>query len=147
MNEEQLIMQKNLRRFLLVAGATITIVAFTGCMNTGGRSTGRVIDDHSINRKVETALDDEQVYKFPAVKVTTYRGVTQLSGFVETEDQKRRAGDIAQHVQGPAEIINNITVRPMSFSNTARTGTGAAGEGTYRETGTNAPIRSNDNIK
>jgi hypothetical protein len=85
------------------------------------------MDDRAISRKVETALEEEQVYKFPAVKVTTYRGITQLSGFVETDEQKRRAGEIARNVMGPAEIINNISVRPGQLTPTGRDTTGASG--------------------
>jgi osmotically-inducible protein OsmY len=45
------------------------------------------------------------------VKVTSYRGTVQLSGFVNTSDQKRRAEDIAEKVQGVKRVENNITVK------------------------------------
>jgi hyperosmotically inducible protein len=105
-----------------------SLFGITGCVNTGGRSAGRYMDDRDINHKVENALEEEQVYKFPAVKVTTYRGITQLSGFVESEEQKRRAGEVAHNVMGPAEIINNISVRTSQLTPTGRdTSTGATG--------------------
>ena len=103
-----------------------SLFVFTGCMNTNGRSAGRYMDDRDISHKVENALEQEQVYKFPAVKVTTYRGSTQLSGFTETEEQKRRAGEVARAVMGPAEVINNISVRAMQLTPTGHE-TGASG--------------------
>jgi hypothetical protein len=121
-------MQRTLKNLTLVAALGASVFAITGCVNTGGRTAGRYMDDRNITRKVETSLEEEQVYKFPAVKVTTYRGVTQLSGFVETEEQKRRAGEIARNVMGPAEIINNISVRPGQLTPTGRdNSTGASG--------------------
>ena len=120
-------MQRTLKNLTLVAALGASLFAVTGCINTGGRTAGRYMDDRAISRKVETALEEEQVYKFPAVKVTTYRGITQLSGFVETEEQKRRAGEISRNVMGPAEIINNISVRPGQLTPTGRDNTGASG--------------------
>ncbi|HTA95740.1 MAG TPA: BON domain-containing protein [Verrucomicrobiae bacterium] len=35
----------------------------------------------------------------------------QLSGFVNTADQKTRAGEIAAHVEGVQNVANNITVK------------------------------------
>src|SRR3954465_3118620 len=120
-------MQRTLKNLKLVAEMAASLFGFTAWVNTGGRSAGRFMDDRDINHKVENALEEEQVYKFPAVKVTTYRGITQLSGFVETEEQKRRAGEISRNVMGPAEIINNISVRPGQLTPTGRDNTGASG--------------------
>jgi hypothetical protein len=99
------------------------------------------MDDRSISKKVETALEEDPVYKYPAVKVTTFRGVSQLSGFVEAEEQKRRATEIVRTVMGPAEIINNIVVRPSHLTPTGRDiNTGTSGTGSSGATGTNSTI-------
>jgi hyperosmotically inducible protein len=45
------------------------------------------------------------------VKVQTFKGVVQLSGFVNSRDQKNRAGDLARKVEGVKEVENNITVK------------------------------------
>ena len=45
------------------------------------------------------------------VEVKTFKGVTQLSGFVNSRDQKSRAADIAKRVEGVKSIENNITVK------------------------------------
>ena len=41
----------------------------------------------------------------------TFKGVVQLSGFVNSRDQKNRAGDLAKKVEGIREVANNITVK------------------------------------
>jgi osmotically-inducible protein OsmY len=43
--------------------------------------------------------------------VETFKGVVQLSGFVNTRDQKDRAGDLARKVKGMTDVENNITVK------------------------------------
>jgi hyperosmotically inducible protein len=94
---------------LATSGAVIGI---TGCAGDRyERSTGQYIDDKSINARVRDALGDNSEYKFSDVNVDTFRGVVQLSGFVDTSAQKSRAGDLAGRVQGVKSVQNNITVK------------------------------------
>ncbi len=85
----------------------------TGCTTEqrGGRSAGEYIDDKTLNSRVRSALDDSAEYKFPDVKVESFRGTVQLSGFVATMAQKNRAGEIAKTVRGVTNVDNKITVR------------------------------------
>jgi hyperosmotically inducible periplasmic protein len=75
------------------------------------RSTGEYVDDKSVTSRVNSALSNNSDYKFEEVNVTTYKGTVQLSGFVNTSDQKTKAGDIAKQVQGVQDVVNNITVK------------------------------------
>jgi hyperosmotically inducible protein len=75
------------------------------------RSTGEYVDDKSLTAHVKDALNDNPEYKFDEVSVSAYKGTLQLSGFVNTSDQKTKAGDIARQVQGVQEVVNNITVK------------------------------------
>ena len=95
------------------------MLALTGCemMNrhteeSSGRTAGRTLDDKTITREVKDQLADEPVYKFNSVDVTTFNGVVQLSGFVDTDQQKHRAGEIAQRVDGVTQVDNNISLKP-----------------------------------
>ena len=84
----------------------------TGC--AGDRytqSTGEHIDDSAQSSRVRGALSDDTQYKYADVKVQTFKGVVQLSGFVNSRDQKNRAGDLARKVEGIKEVQNNITVK------------------------------------
>jgi hyperosmotically inducible protein len=105
----------NLKKILLVGGMTATI-ALTGCEmlnhHSGDRTAGRALDDKTITATVQHDLDREPVYKFNGVDVKTYDGVVQLSGFVDTNEQKDRAADIAQHAQGVTQVVNNISLKP-----------------------------------
>lgn len=92
------------------------VIALTGCEmmnhNSGDRTAGRTLDDKTITATVRHDLDREQVYKFDGVDVKTYDGVVQLSGFVDTNEQKDRAADIAKRAEGVTQVVNNITLKP-----------------------------------
>ena len=75
------------------------------------RSTGQKIDDKDLGGRVKGALDDNTAYKFPDVQVNVYDGRVQLSGFVQTRDQKSKAEDIAKSIAGGATVENKITVK------------------------------------
>lgn len=77
-----------------------------------GRSAGLQMNDSRITSQVKEDLNREQVYKFNSVDVKTYDGVVQLSGFVDSEQQKARAGQLAQSVQGVTRVDNGISVKP-----------------------------------
>jgi len=94
-------------------GAMPLLLGVTGC-TTGSRyeqSTGERIDDHGTSSRVKAALADDSQYKYDGVNVETFKGVVQLSGFVNTKDQKNRAGDLARKVKGATDVENNITVK------------------------------------
>jgi hyperosmotically inducible periplasmic protein len=67
--------------------------------------------DREITDRVREALDEAEVYKFPEVQVQTRAAQVQLSGFVQTTEQRRAAADIARQVPGVEDVINNITVQ------------------------------------
>jgi hyperosmotically inducible protein len=90
------------------------VITTTGCAGDKyNRSTGEYVDDQSIKVRVSDALHDNADYKFGGVNVDSFRGTVQLSGFVDTDDQKSKAGDIAKNVQGVKEVVNNITLKPQ----------------------------------
>lgn len=98
---------------LLFAAALLT-----GCVYHGDsyRTTGRVIDDRAIAGRVNEALEDSPVYKFPNVRVAAYNGVVQLSGFVIKDEQKSEAAELARRIPGVTEVINNISLAPTTPS-------------------------------
>jgi osmotically-inducible protein OsmY len=95
-------------------GALPLLLGVTGCNTTGSRyeqSSGERIDDRNTSSRVRAALADDVQYKYDGVKVETFKGTVQLSGFVNTRDQKNRAGDLARKVKGATDVENNITVK------------------------------------
>ena len=91
---------------------TVTVVGLAGC--AGDRyheSTGESIDDTAITGRVKSALGNDTMYKYPDVKVTTFKGTVQLSGFVDNHAQKEHAGMLAKNAAGVKDVENNITVK------------------------------------
>ena len=76
------------------------------------RTTGRYIDDKVLTQKVKSALGDSEVYKFSDVKVNVYEGSVQLTGFVDTNEQRSKAEDIARNVRGVVSVQNEISLKP-----------------------------------
>lgn len=119
---------RNLNSLMLATSLTAALAAtcFTGCSTwhtkTSERTEGRMYDDHKIASQVKSNLKSEPVYKFNEVDVRTFAGVVQLSGFVNTDDQKRRAQEIAQQVPGVVQVENNISLKPNAdnYSPTGR---------------------------
>ena len=106
---------KTLKTFAVVVslGVMPLLLGVTGC-TTGSRyeqSTGERIDDHGTSSRVKARLAEDTQYKYDGVSVETFKGTAQLSGFVNSRDQKNRAGDLAKHVAGVKEVENNITVK------------------------------------
>lgn len=95
---------------LLLGSAGIAFTA--GCSSTAEhRSTGAYIDDTAITAKVKGAFVQDDVVKAMDVKVDTYNGTVQLSGFVETAAQKTRAEQIARGIAGVRDVTNNIQLQ------------------------------------
>ena len=83
-----------------------------GCAGTPTRdSTGQYVDDSVITSKVKAALLGDDVVKSFEIKVETFKGVVQLSGFVDTADQKAAAGADARGVPNVQEVKNNLIVK------------------------------------
>ncbi len=97
----------------LCLGVATAVTGLTGCAGTrSSRSTGESIDDTATTGRVKSALRGDTQYKYPDVEVHTFKGTTQLSGFVNTREQKSRAADLAKNVDGVKNVENNITVKP-----------------------------------
>ncbi len=75
-----------------------------------GRTAGQELDDKTLTANVKAALMADSV-KYPDMSVQSYKGVVQLSGFVDSKEQKDRAGDVAGKVAGVSKVENNVTVK------------------------------------
>jgi osmotically-inducible protein OsmY len=85
---------------------------FTGCAATATKeSTGEYVDDSAVTTKVKAAFAKDEAVKATEVKVETFKGVVQLSGFVSTAAEKARAETLAAGVDGVKSVQNKITVK------------------------------------
>ncbi len=99
------------RLFALLCVATSTLILAPGCASTPtSSSTGEYIDDSVITTKVKAALIRNDATPGGAIKVETFKGVVQLSGFVDTVVEKSEAGSVAAKVPGVKNVSNDIIV-------------------------------------
>ncbi len=82
-----------------------------GTAERAGATAGRVIDDSVITGKVKTALIADSTTKAYQIEVETYQGSVQLSGFVDSAEQRRRAVEIARSVEGVKDVKNSLELR------------------------------------
>jgi len=89
------------------------LVSFTGgCAATSTReSTGEYVDDSSITVKVKAAFVKDPTVNALDVNVETFKGVVQLSGFVNTTAEKSQAEVVAAGVKGVTSVKNSIAVK------------------------------------
>ncbi|MGH8727761.1 MAG: BON domain-containing protein [Burkholderiales bacterium] len=93
----------------------IVLAAFLiGCAGSESkRATGEYIDDKVISTKVKSSLASELgAGSALDISVESYQGTVQLSGFVQTADEKQRAAEITKSVNGVKKVLNNIALRP-----------------------------------
>jgi osmotically-inducible protein OsmY len=96
---------------LLTLGAGL-VAGPSGCAGTPTKeSTGEFVDDSTITAKVKAAFIHDETVKAGAISVETFKGIVQLSGFVDTAEQKFRAADLARGVRGVREVKNTISVK------------------------------------
>lgn len=94
-----------------VSGAGLVALQ-SGCASTPTReSTGEYVDDASITTKVKAAFFGEKEIKSFDISVETFKGVVQLSGFVDNAEQKHRAGEVARGVAGVRDVKNSLVVK------------------------------------
>jgi hyperosmotically inducible protein len=88
------------------------ITTLVACASTRTReSTGEYVDDSVITTKVKTLLANDDFLKSFQISVETYKGTVQLSGFVNSREAVRKAGQIARSVQGVQSLKNNLIVK------------------------------------
>ncbi|MCB5183927.1 BON domain-containing protein [Methylobacillus gramineus] len=75
------------------------------------KEVGRVVDDSTITTKVKASILKEEGFSGLQVSVETFKGVVQLSGFVNNKAQITKAGEIAKSIEGVKSVKNNLIVK------------------------------------
>ena len=77
-----------IRSFLVL----LILAMIAGCASTRTQeSTGQYVDDSTITAKVKSAIFDDPALKVFDISVETFKGVVQLSGFVNSAEIRSRA--------------------------------------------------------
>jgi hyperosmotically inducible protein len=96
----------------LLLAAVMSSTMIVGCSSTPTQqSTGQAIDDGVVTAKVKAKLIDDPVTKAHQISVETFKGNVQLSGFVETEQARSRALQLARDTAGVKNVRDALEVR------------------------------------
>ena len=90
----------------------IVLAALMGCASTATQEgTGEYVDDTVITTKVKAEIFNEPSLKSAEINVETFKGVVQLSGFVNSQDDINRAVRVARSVKGVVSVRNDMRLK------------------------------------
>ena len=91
---------------------TIVLVSAWGCGSTAKtEGTGEYVDDSVITAKVKTAIFNDPTLKVNEINVETFKGVVQLSGFVNSQADINKAVQVARGVAGVKSVKNDMRMK------------------------------------
>jgi len=99
------------RKFAALASATLLAVTLGCASTTKHEGTGEYVDDSVITTKVKAAMLADPTTKVMQVNVETFKGVVQLSGFVDNQAIATRAVEVTRGVGGVASVKNDMRIR------------------------------------
>jgi osmotically-inducible protein OsmY len=103
---------RKLNRIMGFMAGFALITALTGCAATPKHeSTGEYVDDSVITTKVKSAIFAEESLKTMQINVKTYQGTVQLSGFVDSAQSVKKAGEVARGVKAVTKVNNDLLVK------------------------------------
>ena len=87
-------------------------VSVVGCASTAKQEgTGEYVDDAVITTKVKAAIFNEPSLKSLEIKVKTFKGDVQLSGFVSSQADINKAVQVARSVNGVVSVKNDMRLK------------------------------------
>ncbi len=95
---------------ILLLAVVATLVAACAATPTQ-ESTGGYIDDSTITAKIKANLAQDNKVSAMNIHVKTYKGVVDLSGFVNSESEISEAGRVAGQVSGVKSVHNGLIVK------------------------------------
>ncbi len=90
----------------------LVVASFLGCASTSRQEgTGEYLDDTVITTKVKAAVLNEASLKSSEINVETFKGVVQLTGFVNSREDINKAVEVARGVAGVKSVKNDMRLK------------------------------------
>lgn len=91
---------------------SLFLTASLGCASSQTKEgTGEYVDDSVITAKVKAAILGEPGLKVAEINVETFKGVVQLSGFVNSRQDIDTAVRVARSVKGVTSVKNSMQLK------------------------------------
>jgi len=92
--------------------ASVVLMSTLGCASSRTHEgTGQYVDDSAITTKVKAAILGEPGLKVSEINVETFKGVVQLSGFVNSRDDMKSAVRVASAVKGVKSVRDDMRLK------------------------------------
>lgn len=105
-------MNNKARQMTLAVSLLVAAPLVVGCAGSQTRaSTGQHVDDATITAKVKSQLLADPNVSGLQVNVQTFKGQVQLSGYVNSSDERARAEQVARQVAGVKNVSNDLIVK------------------------------------
>ena len=103
---------KQLGKVLTAVFLAVTVATTVGCASTATtEGTGEYVDDTVLTTKVKTAIFNEPTLKSAEINVETFKGVVQLSGFVNSREDVNKAVTVARQAPGVTSVKNDTRLQ------------------------------------
>jgi osmotically-inducible protein OsmY len=101
------------RLHFLIGTVLAALVAVTvGCASSPAQEgTGEYLDDTWITTRIKAAMFNESTLKSTEINVETFKGEVQLSGFVNSAEDIRKAVELARSTRGVRNVKNDMRVK------------------------------------
>ena len=100
-----------LKRLSAVFVAALLVSALGCATQSEPQSPGAYMGDAWVTTKVKSAILNEPSLKVLQINVETYKGLVQLSGFVDNAASRTKAAEIARGVEGVTAVKNDLQLR------------------------------------
>lgn len=95
---------------LLVVASVVC--ALPACSETTKQeSTGQYLDNSALTAKVKSNIFSKYPSVYTKVSVESYKGIVQLSGFVDSASEVIEVVDVVRHTSGVIRVENNLHVK------------------------------------
>jgi osmotically-inducible protein OsmY len=101
-----------IKPLLLATLLAVTVLGSVSCASTRtSEGTGEYVDDTVITTKVKAAFLGEKGLKVAEINVETFKGIVQLSGFINSRADADRAITLARGVSGVTSVKDDMRIK------------------------------------
>lgn len=113
------IRNRNVIAIVLLCSGALLGCAHQGAETGPNKTAGEYVDDATLTGRVKAALINDPVVAAHDINVDTYRGVVQLTGYVDTQEQVTRAMEIARRFE-VKDVQNNLRLKGKEMDKNQR---------------------------
>lgn len=88
-----------------------TLVTAMGCSTAPQRDSVQNLEDSDVTTKVKAAIFNDVLTKDSEINISTFKGMVQLSGYVNSQAVVDRAVELARGASGVKSVANDMRLK------------------------------------